>query len=273
MGLAEHRDVVLQWLREDRELALDGAAARLCEAAQIAAPAQKERELAAKEYIKQLYASLFDQGILTEKTFSALRDYAVSEPDTSDLPRRLQPKNAYNLVRLLITAAGWLRSGTPVFEMQSQQRAELLAIKRGETSLERVLTRAEELSKDLEDAHRATKLPEQPDLKRAQALQLRVRQEAARCWLAREAGPFGTGAAEVPLPEWRTDGNRSCRDDRSSMSPVYTTSPRCAAEAMTIASTRLGRLRKPASASPAILAISSVRGSIVTDSSTRVTAP
>jgi hypothetical protein len=203
LRLAEHRDVILQWLREDRALTLDAAAARLCEAAQIVAPTEKERELAAKEHIKQLYSSLFDQGILTEKTFAALRDYAATEPNESELPRRLQPKNAYNLVRLLITAAGWLRNGTPVFEMQGEQRTELLAIKRGETSLERVLARAEELSKVLDEAHRATKLPDHPDMKRAQALLLRVREEAARCWLAREPGPFGTDAAEVPLPEWR----------------------------------------------------------------------
>jgi hypothetical protein len=203
MRLAEHRDVVLQWLREDPKLSLDAAARRLCGAVKLVAPTETERQLAAKEYLKQLYASLFDQGILSAKTFDALRSYAASERDPSHLPRHLQPKNAYNLLRLLITATGWLKSGTPTFTMSGRDREELFAIKRGETTLERVLARAEDLAKELHEAHRMTRLPAHPDLQRAQTLLLRVRAEAARRWLAREAGAFGAGAPDVPLPEWR----------------------------------------------------------------------
>lgn len=78
-----------------------------------------------------------------------------------------------------------------------------MAIKRGEVALEDVLVRAEELSRDLDDAHRNTKLPERPDLARAQALLLRVREEAARRWLSDTDDSFCGGAAPVPLPEWR----------------------------------------------------------------------
>jgi hypothetical protein len=203
LRLAEHRDVVMGWLRDDAALSLDAAAARLAAQARIVAPTTEAATLQAKEYLKQLYASLFDQGILPEKTFDALRAFAVSSPDAAELPRRLRPKNAYNLLRLLITATGWLRSGAPSFEMTGEARRELFAIKRGEVALEAVLARAEELSRELDDAHRSTRLPERPDLARAQALLLRVREEAARRWLGDEDDAFGRRAAVVPLPEWK----------------------------------------------------------------------
>jgi hypothetical protein len=203
MRLTEHREIVLAWLREDPKLSLDAAAMRLCESAEIIAPSEADRHAMAKEHLKQLYVSLFDQGILQERNFDALRAYAFTEPDFSELPRRLRPKNAYNLLRLLITATGWLRTGTPTFEMVGHERAELLAIKRGETDLEAVLRRADFLSKDLDDAHRTTKLPERPNLDHAQQLLLRIREEAGRRWLHRVPGPFGTDASVVPLPEWR----------------------------------------------------------------------
>jgi len=203
LRLAEHRDLVMEWLREDPELSLDAAATRLAERARIVAPTAQAATLRAKEYLKQLYASLFDQGILPEKTFHALATFAHEDPDPSKLPRRLTPKNAYNLLRLLITATGWLRTGTPEFEMTGDTRRELLAIKRGEVELDAVLERAEELSRELDDAHRATRLPERPDLARAQALLLRVREEAARRWLSDSDDAFGRRAAPVPLPEWK----------------------------------------------------------------------
>lgn len=152
---------------------------------------------------EQLYGSLFDQGLLAEKSLQALAVFAQEQSDPSELPRRLRPKNAYNLLRLLVTATGWLRTGAPVFEFTGALRSELLAIKRGEVALEDILARAEDLSRDLDDAHRSTKLPERPDIARAQALVLRVREEAARRWLTAADHPFGRGAAAVPLPEWK----------------------------------------------------------------------
>jgi hypothetical protein len=167
LRLAEHRDIVMDWLRVDPGLSLDAAAARLVERARIVAPSADAATLQAKEYLKQLYGSLCDQGLLTTKSFEALALYARESSDPSELPRRLRPKNAYNLLRLLITATGWLRTGSPEFELEGAVRAELLAIKRGEMALEEVLARAEDLSRDLDDAHRTTKLPEHPDLARA----------------------------------------------------------------------------------------------------------
>lgn len=203
LRLAEHRDLVMEWLLTDPTLSLDGAASRLAQRAHIIAPSEEAAILTAKEYLKQLYASLYDQGILREKTFQALANYACSQPASSALPRRLTPKNAYNLLRLLITATGWLRDGTPQFEMTGERRAELLAIKQGEVELDAVLRRAEDLSRELDEAHRTTRLPERPDLARAQALLLRVREEAARRWLSESDDAFGKRAAKVPLPEWK----------------------------------------------------------------------
>jgi hypothetical protein len=203
LRLAEHRDIIMDWLRVDPQLSLDAAAGRLVDRARIIAPSPDAATHQAKDYLKQLYGSLFDQGLLSTKSFEALAAYARADPDPSELPRRLRPKNAYNLLRLLITATGWLRTGSPEFEMKGDVRLELLAIKRGEVALEDVLARAEELSRDLDDAHRNTKLPERPDLARAQALLLRVREEAARRWLSDADDSFCRGAAPVPLPEWK----------------------------------------------------------------------
>ncbi len=204
LRLAEHRDLVMEWLRADPELSLDVAAAKLAKGARIIAPTTEAATLQAKEYLKQLYASLFDQGILAAKSFEDLAAFARENADPSELPRRLRPKNAYNLLRLLITATGWLKSGAPEFEMTGAARTELLAIKRGEVELEAVLARAEELSRALDEAHRTTKLPERPDLARAQALVVRIREEAARRWLSDCDDSFGRRAAPVPLPEWKS---------------------------------------------------------------------
>jgi hypothetical protein len=203
LRLAEHRELVMDWLRADPELALDQAAARLAESARIVAPTPEAAALQAKEYLKQLYASLCDQGLLPARSFEALAAYARDHADPAELPRKLRPKNAYNLLRLLITATGWLRTGSPSFEMTGSERLELLAIKRGEVALESVLARAEELSRELDEAHRKTALPERPDLGRAQALLLRIREESARRWLSRADDAFGVRAAPLPLPEWK----------------------------------------------------------------------
>lgn len=195
--------MVMDWLRADPALSLDAAAARPAETARLVAPTREAATLQAKEHLKQLYASLFDQGLLAERSLEALSAYAREVPDPAELPRRLRPKNAYNLLRLLITATGWLRTGEPEFEMRGTLQAELLSIKRGEVPLQDVLQRAEELSRELDAAHRASKLPERPDLARTQALLTRVREEAARRWLQEADDAFGRRAAAVPLPEWK----------------------------------------------------------------------
>lgn len=204
LRLAEHRDVVLEWLRMDPTLTLNATAARLAESARIPAANIETAESQAREYLKQLYASLFDAGVIAEKSFRALVAFAQVSRESSALPRHLRPKNAYNLVRLLITATGWLRAGAPVFEMTGPVRSELLAIKHGEVELRDVLRRAEDLSRQMDDAHRNTALPSSPDVEQAQSLLLRIREEAARRWFGGDQVPFGRSATTVVSPEWQS---------------------------------------------------------------------
>lgn len=204
LRLAEHRVLLLQWLREDAELTLDELASRLAAEVGIVAPTEKDRSLRAKEYIKQVYGSLSDQKLIGGKSLEHLRDFALGGEHDFELPRKLRPKNAYNLLRLLVTATGWLEHGTPEFEMTGSLRDELMQIKRGEVDLEEVLCRAEDLSERLEVVRQTSKLPEAPDLPRAHKLLTRIREEAARRWFQRQPGPFGTDAAPVPEPEWES---------------------------------------------------------------------
>lgn len=204
MRLAEHRQLVLEWLRAEPSLSLDAAASRLATATGLESESVSPERAhhRAKQYIKQLYASLFDQGLLTDNSFAALAELAADRGHDFDMPRELRPKNAYNLIRLLVTATGWLREGEPRFEMAGPLRDELLAIKRGQTALADVLARAEDLSTELEDARRHTRLPPRPDVGRIDAALRRIRAEVARRWVEGGAGPWGQGASEPPLAVW-----------------------------------------------------------------------
>ncbi len=201
LRLAEHRALLLDWLAAD-PLSLDQAADRLAAAAGVNGKSAADRRLRAKEYIKQLYGSMYDQGLLGERDYASLVAFARTEQHDFELPRELRPKNAYNLLRLLATATAWLRTGTPDFEIRGPLRDELLAIKRREVSLPVVLRRAEELAADLEDAREGTPLPERADVGRIDRLLRRLREEAARRWHDRVPGPFAADAAELPPAEW-----------------------------------------------------------------------
>ena len=200
--LAEHRGVVLAWLREEPDLTLDRLAAKLVESAELRAPSRADAVLRAKEYVKQLYRSMYDQGLLDARELAALARFARDEEGAFELPRELRPKNAYNLVRLLSTAIGWLRSGAPSFEVGGALRETLLAIKRGAVPLGEVLRMAEALTPELEAARQATRLPRRGDLARADALLRRVREEVARRWLAGAPGRLGVDAPPAPEPAW-----------------------------------------------------------------------
>jgi hypothetical protein len=197
--LAEHRALVLAWLAAEPGLDLDAVAARLAEAAAIDAPSAADVAARAKDYVKQLYRSLFDQGLLARSDFAALRELATSERvATFELPRELRPKNAYNLLRLIEGAIVWLRSGTPALRVEGAFRDELLAIKRGQVALDEVLRRAEARIPALDEARQATPLPAQPDVERADGLLRRMRQELARRWHTGAPGPLGRDAPPLP---------------------------------------------------------------------------
>jgi hypothetical protein len=165
-------------------------------------PSDADRSHQAKQYIKQLYRSLADQGLLDANEFAALVRFARDRSANFDLPRELRPKNAYNLVRLLATATRWLREGTPTFEVDGDLRERLLAIKKGEVALDAVLAEAEAMAPDLERARDRSELPRRPDVVRADALLRRIGEELARRWVLDVPGPFGHDAPKAPEVVW-----------------------------------------------------------------------
>jgi hypothetical protein len=196
--LAEHRGLVLEWLREEPPPDLDAVAVRLAAISPRPAPTKADGILAAKEYVKQLYRSLHDQGIIEANDFASLVRYAQEGGKQPEPASELRPKNAYNLLRLIHVATEWLRTGHPELEMKGAVREQLLAVKRGEIDLDSVLEEAEALVPGLEKARDATSLPRRPDLARADSLLRRVSEEVARRWLEGVPGPFGADAPPPP---------------------------------------------------------------------------
>lgn len=176
--LAEHRDLVLEWLRDDPTLTLDALARRLGD------------EQTMRTYLKQLYRSLWDQGLLPSNDLEGLAAYARDGGRRPPDARALRPKNAYNLLRLIELARGWLETGSPAFEAQGAFRARLLQIKHGEVPLEVVLAEAEAMSPSLEAARDGSRLPEQPDFERADQLLRRIHQELARRHVMHTGAPW-----------------------------------------------------------------------------------
>lgn len=201
--LAEHRATVLGWLRdEDPAPGLDEVATRLARLSPRAAPSEADAILQAKQYVKQLYRSLFDQGLLDGADFASLVRFARGEASDLELPRELRPKNAYNLIRLIATATRWLREGRPTFACTGPLRDRLLAIKKGQVSLDEVLREGEAMASELEAAREGSALPKRPDVAKADALLRRIGEDVARRWSAREEGPWGSDAPAPPPVEW-----------------------------------------------------------------------
>jgi hypothetical protein len=200
--LAEHREAVLGWLRAGEVATLDEVASRLADASTRAFPTREDAVHQAKQYVKQLYRSLADQGLIEAADFASLARFARERSHAFELPRELRPKNAYNLVRLVALAAGWLRAGEPAFEATGAFRDRLLAIKRGEVPLADVLAEAEAMAPDLDAARRASRLPERPDVARADALLRRVGEAIARRHVEGAPGPLGRDAPKAPEVAW-----------------------------------------------------------------------
>jgi RNA repair pathway DNA polymerase beta family len=199
--LAEHRDVVLDWLREE-DPGLDAIAEKLADAFPKPELTRANAVLAAKDYVKQLYRSLHDQGLLAANDFISLVQYARGGGQRPPPAREFRPKNAYNLLRLILTAIEWLRIGTPKFVIEGPARDRMLAIKQGLVDLPEGLAEAEQLVPALEAARDVSPLPLGPDYELANRLARRIGEELAKRWVAREPGPFGRDAP--PAPEWST---------------------------------------------------------------------
>lgn len=188
--LAEHRDLVLGWLCEEPTPSLDELATRL-------AAAEKSDDLhGMRTRLKQLYRSLWDQGLLESNDLAGLTAYARAGGRRPPDARSLRPKNAYNLLRLIELARGWLQTGKPTFAATGAFREALLTIKRGELELGDVLKQAEAMSPALEAARDGSALPEQPDFERADALLRRIHVELARRHVMNVPGPWSAPAEE-----------------------------------------------------------------------------
>lgn len=196
LRLARHRGMVLDWLDADPDLDLDTVAARM--ATEALEDTTQQGRHRAKQYLKGLYRSMHDQGLLAACSFEALADFARTRPADLDLPRDLRPKNAYNLLRIVSCAVHWLRTGEPIIETSGALRDRLLEIKAGNVPLEQALAWTDAVADELEAARADSVLPETPDFARADALLLQAREIAAERWLAREPGPWGADAPPVP---------------------------------------------------------------------------
>jgi hypothetical protein len=190
--LAEHRVTVIEWLRDDPSLELDAAAERLADSARVDAPSRADAVRRARDYIKQLYRSMYDQGVIAANDWASLRAAATRE---LDLPRDLRPKNAYNLIRLLDLAIRWLGGERPDVRVSDALRPTLLAIKRGEVPTTDVMALARELTPKLEAARQASPLPKHGDVARADRVLRAARHEAARRSIEAVPGPWGADAA------------------------------------------------------------------------------
>lgn len=197
--LAEHRAAVIAWLHAEPDLSLDAAAARLVDVAAIVAPTPRDALARARDYLKQLYRSLYDQGAIAANEWSAMR--ALASLDL-ELPRDLRPKNAYNLIRLLDLAIRWLRGEPPDVRVSDARRPTLLAIKRGELPMTEVIALARTLTPELEAARAASPLPVTGDLEAAERVLRFARAEAARRALAGAPGPWGADAPAPPIARY-----------------------------------------------------------------------
>jgi RNA repair pathway DNA polymerase beta family len=192
--LAEHRTTVIGWLRDDPALELDAAADRLADSARVAAPTREDAVVRARDYIKQLYRSMYDQGLIAANDWASLRAAARTE---LELPRDLRPKNAYNLIRLLDLAIRWLSGEPPSVRVSDALRPTLMSIKAGEVPTPDVMALARELTPRLEQARQASPLPRHPDVAAAERVLRAVRAEAAKRYVLSAPGPWG---AEAPSP-------------------------------------------------------------------------
>lgn len=198
--LADHRALVLAWLAADPSLSLDAVAVRLAAAAEVAGPSVADAERRARDYVKQLYRSLYDQGHLASAEWTALVDFARAGSHGFEPPRDLRPKNAYNLIRLLDLATRWLDGDpavAPTLRVEGSLRDTLFAIKRGEVAMPDVVAMARSMTPALEAARATSRLPRRADLARAEAALRSIRAQIARRWYEAGPGPWG---ADAPAP-------------------------------------------------------------------------
>lgn len=115
---------------------------------------------------------------LSRQIYQTYNGYVMSQFKRMEQDLRsggaVRPKHAMHLIRLLLAGITALREGFVPVRVE-RHRAELLAIKRGELPWDAVNRWRLALHRDFDAALAATRLPEQPDYARADALLLRAR--------------------------------------------------------------------------------------------------
>lgn len=193
--LAEHRSTVLSWLRDNPTLGIDVAAERLADVAHVEAPSRRDAVLRARDYLKQLYRSMYDQGHIAANDWVSLR---VAAKHDLPVPRDLRPKNAYNLIRLLDLGIRWLSGEAPDVRVPDTLKPTLLSIKSGDMPMLDVMALAKELTPKLEAARETSPLPKRGNVAAADRVLRDVRAEAARRAIQLVPGPWGEHAIEPP---------------------------------------------------------------------------
>jgi hypothetical protein len=120
------------------------------------------------------------QRFLSQMIFQTFNGYAMSQFKKIDQDRRNQGevrwKHAMHLLRLLLTGAATLRTGSVPVRVEAH-RERLLSVKRGEVPWSEVDAWRKELHRDFEIALTETKLPERPDYEAANCFLIKARRE------------------------------------------------------------------------------------------------
>jgi len=125
----------------------------------------------------------FREKFLSQMIFQTFNGYAMSQfkKIEQDIRNRgeVRWKHAMHLLRLLLTGAATLRSGSVPVRVEAH-RDRLLAVKRGEMPWAEVDAWRKEIHRDFELALAGTNLPERPDYEAANRFLVKARREMAR---------------------------------------------------------------------------------------------
>jgi predicted nucleotidyltransferase len=122
------------------------------------------------------------QRFLSQMIFQTFNGYAMSQFKKIEQDRRnhgeVRWKHAMHLLRLLLTGAATLRTGTVPVRVEAN-RDRLLTVKRGALLWAEVDAWRKELHRDFELALAKTKLPERPDYEAANRFLIKARKQSA----------------------------------------------------------------------------------------------
>jgi predicted nucleotidyltransferase len=123
------------------------------------------------------------QHFLSQMIFQTFNGYAMSQFKKIEQDMRNQGevrwKHAMHLLRLLLTGAATLRTGSVPVRVEAH-RERLLSVKRGEVPWSEVDSWRKDLHRDFERALSETKLPERPDFDAANVFLIRARREKVK---------------------------------------------------------------------------------------------